>query len=401
MEAFSFLDLFQGIATLVASEPKIMIGRIFLMLLGFLLIYLGSRNILEPLLMIPMGLGMSSINAGVMFLEAGKMGTLFVDPLMSDVNDLVNIMQINWLQPVFTLTFSNGLIACFVFMGIGVLLDVGYIMARPFQSMIIALFAELGTFVVYPIAIALGLTPNEAASAATIGGADGPMVLFTSLVLAKHLFVPITVVGYLYLGLTYGGYPYLAKWLIPEKLRGISMANDRGPTITSSQKLIFAVVACTLLCLLFPVAAPLFFSLFVGVAVRESGLENFSNLLSETFLYGATFFLGLTLGVLCEANTLLEPTVLKLLLLGILALFVSAVGGIIGGYVMYFATGGKFNPVIGIAGVSCVPTTAKIVQKIATAANHGAIILPQALGANISGVITSAIIAATFISFLR
>lgn len=378
-----------------------MIGRIFLMLLGFLLIYLGSRNVLEPLLMIPMGLGMSSINAGVMFLDAGKMGTLFVDPLMSDVNDLVNIMQINWLQPVFTLTFSNGLIACFVFMGIGVLLDVGYIMARPFQSMIIALFAELGTFVVYPIAIALGLTPQEAASAATIGGADGPMVLFTSLVLAKHLFVPITVVGYLYLGLTYGGYPYLAKWLIPEKLRGISMANDRGPTITSSQKLIFAVVACTLLCLLFPVAAPLFFSLFVGVAVRESGLENFSNLLSETFLYGATFFLGLTLGVLCEANTLLEPTVLKLLLLGILALFVSAVGGIIGGYVMYFATGGKFNPVIGIAGVSCVPTTAKIVQKIATAANPGAIILPQALGANISGVITSAIIAATFIAYLR
>ena len=220
-----------------------MIGRIFLMLLGFALIYLGSRNVLEPLLMIPMGLGMSSINAGVMFLEAGKMGTLFIDPLMSDVNDLVNIMQINWLQPVYTLTFSNGLIACLVFMGIGVLLDVGYIMARPFQSMIIALFAELGTIVVFPIAVALGLTQQEAAAVATIGGADGPMVLFTSLVLAKNLFVPITVVGYLYLGLTYGGYPYLIKWLIPEKLRGINMSGDRGPTITSSQKLIFAVVA--------------------------------------------------------------------------------------------------------------------------------------------------------------
>lgn len=378
-----------------------MIGRIFLMLLGFLLIYLGSRNVLEPLLMIPMGLGMSSINAGVMFLDAGKMGTLFVDPLMSDVTDLVNIMQVNWLQPIYTLTFSNGLIACLVFMGIGVLLDVGYIMARPFQSMIIALFAELGTIVVFPIAVALGLTQQEAAAVATIGGADGPMVLFTSLVLAKHLFVPITVVGYLYLGLTYGGYPYLIKWLIPEKLRGINMSGDRGPVISSSQKLIFAVVACTLLCLLFPVAAPLFFSLFVGVAVRESGLENFANLLGETFLYGATFFLGLTLGVLCEANTLLEPTVLKLLLLGVLALFISAVGGILGGYVMYFATGKKFNPMIGVAGVSCVPTTAKVVQKIASAANPGAIILPQALGANISGVITSAIIAATFIAYLR
>ncbi len=401
METFSFLDLFQGIATLAASEPKIMIGRIFLMLLGFLLIYLGSKNVLEPLLMIPMGLGMSSINAGVMFLEAGKMGTLFVDPLMSDPTDLINILQINWLQPIYTLTFSNGLIACFVFMGIGVLLDVGYVMARPFQSMIIALFAELGCIAVFPIAVALGLTEQEAAAVATIGGADGPMVLFTSLILAKNLFVPITVVGYLYLGLTYGGYPYLIKWLIPKKLQGIDMSADSGPIISRTQKLVFAVVACTLLCLLFPVAAPLFFSLFVGVVVRESGLESFANLLGETFLYGATFFLGLTLGVLCEANTLLEPTVLKLLLLGMLALLISALGGILGGYVLYFATGKKFNPMIGIAGVSCVPTTAKVVQKIATAANPSAIILPQALGANISGVITSAIIAGTFVAMLR
>ena len=401
METLNLLDLFQGIATLMAAEPKIMIGRIFLMLLGFLLIYLGSRNVLEPLLMIPMGLGMSSINAGVMFLEGGKMGTLFVDPLMSDPTDLVNIMQVNWLQPIYTLTFSNGLIACLVFMGIGVLLDVGYVMARPFQSMFIALFAELGTIAVFPIAVALGLTMQEAASVATIGGADGPMVLFTSLILAKHLFVPITVVGYLYLGLTYGGYPYLIKWLIPKELRGINMSGDRGPVITRSQKLIFAVVACTLLCLLFPVAAPLFFSLFVGVAVRESGLENLTTLIGETFLYGATFFLGLTLGVLCEASTLLDPTVLKLLLLGMLALLISALGGILGGYIMYFATGRKYNPMIGIAGVSCVPTTAKVVQKIATDANPSAIILPQALGANVSGVITTAIIAGVYVALLR
>jgi oxaloacetate decarboxylase beta subunit len=401
MEHLSFLDLFQGIATLAAADPKIMAGRVFLMLLGFLLIYLGSRNVLEPLLMIPMGLGMSAVNAGVMFLEGGKMGTLFVDPLMSDPADLINIMQINWLQPIYTLTFSNGLIACFVFMGIGVLLDVGYVMARPFQSMFIALWAELGTIAVFPIAVALGLTEREAAAVATIGGADGPMVLFTSLILAKHLFVPITVVGYLYLGLTYGGYPYLIKWLVPKRIRGISMADDRGPKISRSQKLVFAVATCTLLCLLFPVAAPLFFSLFVGVAVRESGLESFSKLLGETFLYGATFFLGLTLGVLCEANTLLEPTVLKLLLLGMLALLISAIGGIIGGYILYFWTGGKFNPIIGIAGVSCVPTTAKVVQKIADEANPGALILPQALGANISGVITTAIIAGVYVSVLR
>lgn len=401
MEHLSFLDLFQGIATLAAADPKIMFGRIFLMLLGFLLIYLGTRGVLEPLLMIPMGLGMSAVNAGVMFLEGGKPGTLFVDPLLSDPNELMNIMQIDWLQPIYTLTFSNGLIACLVFMGIGVLLDVGYVMARPFQSMFIALCAELGTIAVFPIAVALGLTEREAAAVATIGGADGPMVLFTSLILAKHLFVSITVVGYLYLGLTYGGYPYLIKWLVPKHIRGISMPVEKTKKISRSQKMVFAVVSCTLLCLLFPVAAPLFFSLFLGVAVRESGITEFSKLLGETFLYGATFFLGLTLGVLCEANTLLEPTVLKLLLLGMLALLISALGGLLGGYILYFATGGKYNPIIGIAGVSCVPTTAKVVQKIAAEANPNAMILPHALGANISGVITSAVIAATFISVLR
>jgi oxaloacetate decarboxylase beta subunit len=401
MEAIGFLDLFQGIATLMASEPKIFFGRIFLILLGFALIYLGSRNVLEPLLMIPMGLGMAAVNAGVMVLEGGRMGTLFVDPLLSDPAELMNVLQINWLQPIYTLTFSNGLIACLVFMGIGVLLDVGYVMARPFQSMFLALCAELGTLAVFPIAVALGLTERESAAVAVIGGADGPMVLFASLMLAKHLFVPITVVGYLYLGLTYGAYPYLIKWLVPRRLRGISMAADRGRNVSRPQKLMFAVVACTVLCLLFPVAAPLFLSLFVGVAVRESGIEAFTKLLSDTFLYGATFFLGLTLGVLCEANTILDPTVLKLLLLGMLALLISALGGLAGGYILYFWYRGKYNPIIGIAGVSCVPTTAKVVQKIASEAAPGAVILPHALGANISGVITTAVIAAIYVAVLR
>ena len=278
--------------------------------------------------------------------------------------------------------------------------DFGPLIANP-SSFLMGAAAQFGIFSAYFLAITMGFSDQEAAAISIIGGADGPMVLFTSLVLAKNLFVPITVVGYLYLGLAYGGFPYLIKWLVPERLRGIDMSNDPSPVINRTQKLIFAVVVCTLLCLLFPVAAPLFFSLFVGVAVRESGLTNFANLLGETFLYGATFFLGLTLGVLCEANTLLDPTVLKLLLLGMLALLISAIGGLIGGYVLYFASGGKFNPIIGIAGVSCVPTTAKVVQKIASDSNPAAIILPQALGANICGVITSAIIAGTFVALLR
>ena len=398
---FQLLDIFQGVATLAAAEPAIFVGRITLILLGFALIWLGIRGVLEPLLMIPMGMGMASVNAAVMFLADGQPGTLFVAPLVTETKALVDVMQIDWLQPVYTLTFSNGLIACLVFMGIGTLLDVGYVMARPFKSMFIALCAELGTIVTFPIAMSMGLAENEAASVALIGGADGPMVLFASLVLARHLFVPITVVGYLYLGLTYGGFPYLAKWLVPQRLRGIDMSNDPGRPVNERQKLAFAIIACTLLCLLFPVAAPLFFALFIGVAVREAKLEEFKRLLGETVLYGATFFLGLTLGVLCEAGTLLNPVVLKLLLLGILALLISALGGLLGGYILWLFSGGRFNPVIGLAGVSCVPTTAKVVQKIVTNASPGSIVLPQALGASISGVITTAIIAGVYVAMLR
>ena len=373
--------------------------RIGLIFLGFLLIYLGKKGVLEALLMMPMGLGMIAVNAGVFFGETNQPRTLFLDPLVTETDALMTMLQVDWLQPIYTLTFSNGLIACFVFMGIGVLLDVGYMMARPFQSMFIALAAELGTVVVYPLAVWMGLTQGEASAVATIGGADGPMVLFASLILAPALFVPITVVAYLYLGLTYGGYPYLIKLMVPERLRAIQPPPPKKKVvITSGQKVVFAVVMCALLCLLFPVASPLFFSLFLGIVVRESGLKEFKELLGNTFLYGATLSLGILLGALMEASTIMNPAVLKLLVLGILALLISGIGGILGGYALYFMTGGKYNPVIGIAGVSCVPTCAKVAQK---SVGKGVIILPEALGAGISGVITSAIFAGVFVSFLR
>ncbi|MEZ5583667.1 MAG: sodium ion-translocating decarboxylase subunit beta, partial [Candidatus Competibacteraceae bacterium] len=123
-------------------------------------------------------------------------------------------------------------------------------------------------------------------------------------------------------------------------------------------------------------------------------------IISGPILYSATFFLGLLLGVLCEANTILNPQVLILLVLGIVALLFSGIGGLLGGYALYFLSGRKYNPVIGIAGVSCVPTCAKVAQKTVAESAPEVIILPHALGANISGVITSAIFASIFITVL-
>lgn len=401
MPQIDILYIFQGIATMVASDPIIVAARIVLILLGIAFVYLGAKGTLEPLIMIPMGVGMSSVNAAVLYLSGTTMGTIFLDPMASEPGKLMDVLQINFLQPIYTFTFSNGLIACLVFMGIGVITDIGYMMISPMRSMFIALCAELGTLLTFPIAVAMGLTYKEAAAIAMVGGADGPMVLYTSLMLAKDLFVPITIVAYLYLSLTYAGYPYLIRLLIPKHLRGIGMDPRQIPSFTKAEKMTFAVVICTLLCLLLPVAAPLFMSFFLGVVIRESGVTPFVEFISGPVLYGSTFFLGLLLGVLCEAATILNPKVILLLFLGITALLISGIGGIIGGYIVYWTSGRKYNPVIGIAGVSCVPTTAKVAQKEARDANKFAVILPWAMGANICGVITSAIIAAVYVTLLR
>lgn len=235
----SILDLFQGIGTMFAQSPQIAIARVVLIFLGFLLVYLGVKGTLEPLIMVPMGLGMSAVNAGVLFLGENQIGNLIIDPLLSTTDELMTYMQINFLQPIYNLTFSNGLIACLVFMGISILCDIGYVLEHPFISMTIALFAELGTVATYPIARAMGL--------------------------------------------------------------------DAGS---------------------------------------------------------------------------------------------SAAVSIIGGYVVYFFKKGKFNPTVGIAGVSCVPSTAKVAQKAAAKANPAAFILDYALGANICGVITTAILTGIYITLL-
>lgn len=134
----------------------------------------------------------------------------------------------------------------------------------------------------------------------------------------------------------------------------------------------------------------------MGIVIRETGISAYIKMIGENFLYFATFFLGLMLGVLCDASTLLDATVVKLLILGMLSLLLSGIGG----YVVYFFKKGKFNPTVGIAGVSCVPSTAKVAQKAAAKANPAAFILDYALGANICGVITTAILTGIYITLL-
>lgn len=300
MDANIVATLFPGIASLFVQDTTIAVARIALIIFGFVLAYLGFKRTLEPLIMVPMGVGMICINCGVLFLDGGKLGTLFLDPLISDPSQLVDIMQINFLQPIYNLTFSNSLVACLVFMGVGAMCEIGFILANPWTSIIIAIFAEAGTFVTLVLGVHLGLTPPEAAAVASIGGADGPMVLFTSLMLAPHLFVPISVIAYLYLSLTYAGYPWLLKLMVKKELRGKDIM-FYAPEVPKAKKFLFILVCCAILCILLPMAAPLIMSFFLGLAIKEAEIVPYQDLLESTLLYSGTLMLGLLLGTLCES----------------------------------------------------------------------------------------------------
>jgi len=403
----NILEIFQGIYTLFQTDLDIALGRLLLVVLGLVIIYFSYKKVLEPLIMLPLGIGMIAVNAGLMVMEgsyvsgllmtdAGPVGNLFVNPL-SNIEELIFFLGVDFLQPIYSFMFSNGLIACLVFLGIGAITDIDILLAKPGMSMFLAIFAELGTILTLPIAMGMGLLPNEAASIALVGGADGPMVLYGSLLMAKDLFVPITVVAYVYLGVCYAGYPFLAK-IIPRKMRETEMDWKTIPKVSPGAKFAFCIVTFTLLAFLFPVATPLFASFFLGLAIKEAGITRFIEFLSGPLLYGSTLFLGFTLGALMGVDIILEPVVLKLLVLGVIALLLSGLGGIAGGMIFSKISKEPFNPLLGIAAVSCVPTTAKVAQKCALQVNKKAMILPFAMGPCVAGVITTAIITGIYIS---
>ncbi|OCG24273.1 Na+-transporting malonate decarboxylase, carboxybiotin decarboxylase subunit [Gilliamella sp. wkB108] len=391
------IQIFPGISSLFMQSPILAVARILMTLFGIILAYLGFKKTLEPLIMVPMGIGMIAINTASLYLGDGVLGNIILDPLVSEPDAIIDVMQVNFLQPIYNLTFSNALIGCLIFMGIGSMSEISFILTRPWTCMTLAIFAELGTFSALILGVYLGLTPGEAAAAAIIGGADGPMVLFASLIMAKDLFVPIAVIAYLYLSLTYVGYPYIIKLMIPKKYRGIDMEFDM-PEVSKKTKFTVTIILCAVLCLLLPVAAPLMMSFFLGIAIKEAEIEPLQNFLENVVLYGSTFFMGLILGVLCDANILLNPKIFILLVIGIFALAVSGIGALIGGWIYYWATKGKFNPVVAIAGVSCMPTCAKIAQKAAMQENPYCVIMPIAMGATICGTFTTAIATGVYIA---
>ncbi len=413
MNGIDLAQLFPAIASFFQIDPTIAIARIALIFIGAVLTWTGYKRITEPLILVPMGLGMIFVNTAQFVLPAYPpfpamygnphlaplVGTNITNPVMSATEQMV-ASTLYWLQPVYVLTFLNGAIACFVFIGIGAMTDLDFLMAKPFTSFFLAAFAELGTILTFPLAVMMGFSFNDAASIAIIGGADGPMVLFTSLKLSPQLFVPITVVAYLYLSILYLFQGKLSALTIPRKMRAVRMAPTDIRRVSPREKILFDIIAGGILSLLFPVASPLIASFFIGNVLKEAQIERLKKFADEFLLNGSTFFLGLMLGILVTPSVILDPKVVNLLILGITALVLSSLGGSLGGILMYYISKGKVNALLGPAGVSCVPTTAKIAQKEAQKLDRRNYIIYHAMGPNVAGVITTAILSAIYMTIV-
>jgi len=340
------------------------------------LIYLAIVKGFEPLLLLPIAFGMLLANLPLANLMVGE---------------VEGSSQPGGLLYYLYLGVKKGIYPSLIFLGIGAMTDFGPLIARP-SSLFLGAAAQLGIYVAFLIAIALGFTPQEAASIGIIGGADGPTAIYLTTKLADHLLGPIAIAAYSYMALIPMIQPPIMRLLTTKKERETKMEQLRE--VSKLEKVMFPIVVTILCVLLLPSVAPLIGMLMLGNLFRESGVvERLSQTAQNALINIVTIFLGVTVGATASAENFLRLETIMIIGLGLLAFSFSTVGGILLGKLMYWLTGGKVNPLIGSAGVSAVPMAARVSQVEGQKANPSNFLLMHAMGPNVAGVIGSAVVA--------
>lgn len=374
-----FLATIQGIiedSGFVGNDWRnyVMIG------IACVLLYLAIAKQFEPLLLLPIAFGMLLVN-------------LFPG-IMAAPTDAANGGLFYYLY----LGVKLGIYPPLIFLGIGAMTDFGPLIANP-KSFLLGAAAQLGIFFTFTGALLLGFTPQEAGSIGIIGGADGPTAIFVTSKLAPHLLGPIAVAAYSYMALVPIIQPPIMKALTTKKERMVVMAQLRP--VSKLEKILFPIIVTILVSLLLPDAAPLVGMLMMGNLMRESGIVNrISNTAQNELMNIVTIFLGTTVGATATGAVFLSPSTIKIIALGLIAFCIGTAGGVLFGKIMYVATGGKVNPLIGSAGVSAVPMAARVSQKVGQKENPSNFLLMHAMGPNVAGVIGSAVAAGVLLSIL-
>ncbi|MBT3378013.1 MAG: sodium ion-translocating decarboxylase subunit beta [Lentisphaerae bacterium] len=376
-----------GICELIAqtrNDWTLGIGRVLMIGVGVLLLYLAIGKNFEPLLLVPIGFGAIMTNIPHANL-AGPDGILGM---------------------VYHVGVETGVFPLLIFMGVGAMTDFGPLIANPMTALLGAA-AQMGIFVALLGALALSqwvpgidFSLRDAASIGIIGGADGPTAIFLAGRLSPSLLGAIAVAAYSYMALVPIIQPPLMRFFTTVEERKVRMAQLRY--VSPLEKICFPV-SITLLCaLLLPDAAPLISMLMFGNLLRECGVvDRLSNTAQNALINIVTIFLGLTVGSKLSADKFLNLQTVGILVLGLVAFMIGTVSGVLLGKIMHRLTGGKVNPLIGAAGVSAVPMAARVVNKVGLEDDPHNFLLMHAMGPNVAGVIGSAVAAGVLLNALK
>ena len=381
--------------------------NLVMLIIAFVLLYLGIVKQFEPLLMVGIAFGCLLTNLPGAGLYHQELWDAFMDPTNAAYHSYGAVMREGGLLDIFYIGVKTSLYPCLIFMGVGAMTDFGPLISNP-KSLLLGAAAQLGVFVAFFGAVAMnlmngflgvdwGFTGPEAASIGIIGGADGPTAIFLTTKLAPHLLGAIAVAAYSYMALIPMIQPPIMNLLTTPEQRKIKMVQTR--TVSKAEKIIFPIVVTVFVALLLPDTAPLIGCLMLGNLAKETGVtDRLSDTMQNALMNIVTILLSTSVGATMVGTTFLTAQTLSIVVLGVVAFGISTAGGLLGGLVMCKATGGKVNPLIGSAGVSAVPMAARVANKEGQKNNPSNFLLMHAMGPNVAGVIGSAIAAGFLLS---
>ena len=376
-------------------------GNVLMLFIGGGLIYLGVARKMEPVLLVPIGLGIMMVNipfAGLMVYAPAEPGAIPI-PASGGLKEIAE-GKIGILNLLYRYGLESEIIPLLIFLGIGALSDFSPAIARPLSFMFGAT-AQLGVFVVFLIAYLSGwFTINEAVCVGIIGGSDGPPTVYLTIAKAPQLLGPITLVAYSYMALVPILQPPIMRLLTSKKERQIYM-KPQIREVSKLEKVIFPVAVFLLSALLVPASAPLIGMLMFGNLLSVTGVtDRLGASAGGVFVDVLTFLLGMTVGAMMPAAVFLNPKTLIIIGLAVLAFAFGTAGGIWGAKIANLFLKEKINPLIGAAGVSAVPMAARVVQVEGQKANPRNFLLMHAMGPNMAGAVATSVVAGIFISMV-
>lgn len=403
LNGFSFKHRNKAVAGLLnffefSSFPNATPGHFVMILVGLIFIFLAIRYDFEPLLLIPIGMGI--IMGNIPFYQA------------EGFNLQLGIYEKGSVLNYLYFGVTAGIYPPLIFLGIGAMTDFSSLISNP-KLMLLGAAAQIGIFITFLGALALDFAPAEAGAIGIIGGADGPTAIFLSSKLAnginllpngepvKNLIGPIAIAAYSYMALVPVIQPPVMKLLTTKKERKIRMKPPRA--VSKLEKILFPIIGLILTAFISPSALPLLGMLFFGNLLKESGVtKRLAETSRNAIIDIANILLGITVGASTQADVFLTPSSLKIFGLGALSFVIATAGGLLFAKAMNLFLKGdnKLNPLIGAAGVSAVPDSARVVQHEGLKADPSNHLLMHAMAPNVSGVIGSAVAAGILLSFL-